>query len=106
MALSRSSKIIFLLVLDIVFFFVEIIVGPCFSHVPPACVIRAPSTVTDVIYLSCVYRVCRWLTGPCCGCLPHAQVNAFPALLDPELPLPIIPRFDVLTTPFSYLAML
>jgi len=28
MALSRSAKIVFLLVLDIVFFFVEIIVGP------------------------------------------------------------------------------
>jgi len=28
MALSRSSKIVFLLILDIIFFFVEIIVGP------------------------------------------------------------------------------
>ena len=34
MAPSRSARIIFLLVLDIVFFFVEVIVGPSLSPSP------------------------------------------------------------------------
>jgi len=33
------------------------------------------AVITNTMHLPCVNRVRRWISGPRCGCLPHAQVG-------------------------------
>ena len=78
MALSRSARITLLLIIDLCFFFVELIVG-AFTHLKRS---SSPSALGTLIPST---RVCRGLARTCGRQLSYAQVRGLRSAA-PEAP--------------------
>lgn len=61
MAFSRSSRITLLLIIDILFFLLELIVG-------------TPLQLLIFQFSQCFVRLCSWISSTCCGQFSYAQV--------------------------------
>jgi hypothetical protein len=87
MGLSRTARISLLLVIDVVFFFVEITIGPIAQYLTKNLTHRHFS-------LSC--RLCDRFTGTGCGQLSHAEVS-FLSLLIKDSVIILLVTSDVLS---------